>query len=89
MLKGGLIALLIVISVSIAASIAHAKDGPSKEDYQQLEIIKDNQKVLEENRDAYNTFLKAKEQNEEAVHALNKNGWNIDWHSLTIIKSFR
>lgn len=58
---------------------------PSKADYQNLEDIKSNQKVLEKNREAYNRFMEAKLWNEEEVRQLNANGWNVDWETMELV----
>lgn len=58
---------------------------PSPADYQNLDDIKSNQKILEKNREAYEAFLKAKSWNEAEVRELNKNGWNVDWSSMKLV----
>lgn len=83
-LKAFLLALLIVCAVAFLGSRAKA-DGPSKEDYQRLATIKQNQKVLQKTRDAHEQFVQAKQSNEELVRDLNADGWNIDWSSLSLV----
>ena len=84
-LKGFLLALILVITVAFASSLAVAKDTPSAEDYAKLTQIKENQKVIAANRDAYSQFISAKESNTSLVRQLNKNGWNIDWKTMKIV----
>lgn len=84
---GVLVSFAIIIACSLlASSFARAEEiRPSKEDYQNLEDIKSNQKILEKNRKAYETFLQAKRWNEEEVRQLNANGWNVDWETMELV----
>lgn len=86
-IKGFLLALLMVVLVAfIGASLADAETPkPSKEDYQNLEDIKDNQKIIEKNRAAHEAFMQAKGWNEEEVRQLNANGWNVNWETMTLV----
>ena len=84
-LKGFFLALILVSTVAFASSLARAKEGPSAEDYTRLAQIKENQKVIAANRDAYSQFVSAKNSNADLVRALNKNGWNVDWQTMKIV----
>lgn len=83
---GYAIALATIILVCSFIRISYADaPKPSKEDYQNLQDIKDNQKILEKNRAAHEAFLQAKGWNEAEVRELNKNGWNVDWERMELV----
>lgn len=56
---------------------AKADDSPTPEDYANLADIQQNQKVLEETREAHEKFLLFKSYNEAEVSELAKNGWCV------------
>lgn len=65
-----LLCLLIVCGAAKVGGIVGAQERkPSKADYQNLEDIKANQKLM----------LQAEEWNKAEVSELNKNGWNVKW----------
>lgn len=80
-----LTALIIVTSAAALATRAKAEiPKPSKEDYANLEDIKANQEILEENREAHERFMQAKGWNEAEVSELGKNGWCVAWNTMTL-----
>lgn len=59
---------------------AQASDSPTPQDYANLEDIKNNQKVLEETREAHERFMQAKAWNESEVENLSRDGWCPSWN---------
>lgn len=78
------LAFVIVTCTALVASTARA-DGPSKADLQNLEDIKRNQEIIEENRPAHERFLEAKGWNEAEIRELNKAGWNVNWQTMQLV----
>ncbi len=86
------LAFVMVLSVIIVASTAfagasYAKAGtpqPSAKNYEALNLIKQNQTILAKNRDAYNKFMQAKNDNILQGQALGKDGWCVDWATMKL-----
>ncbi len=85
---GMLVCIAIVAGFSFLGSVAQA-DSPTKADYDMLAQVKTNQKVLTKTRDAFNQFTAAKADNEHQISALAKDGWTVDWNSMTLVRSFQ
>lgn len=76
----GLSIITVFFGIATGAFHAKAEDQPTPEDYANLSDIQQNQKVLEDNRPAYEAFLAAKKWNEAETSELAKNGWCPVWN---------
>lgn len=84
--KALLVSLMLVLAYCFIARAAVAETPkPSKADLQNLEDIKANQEILEENREAHEAFMQAKSWNEAEVSELGKNGWRVDWATMKLV----
>ncbi len=63
---------------------AYAKDGPSAQNYEELKQIKENQKIIAKNRDAYTIFTQAKADNEKQINLLGKDGYTVNWEKMEL-----
>ena len=87
-IKTFLLCFGLVCIAAIAGRVLMADaSGPSAEDYADLKVIQQNQEIIAETREAYNRFMAAKEDNEARVKALNGRGWNVDWHSMSLVQA--
>lgn len=87
-LRKELITAIVIVSMASLFALMlkpASANGPSKSDYQNLQDIIDNQEILEENREAHEKFMQAKQWNEAEVRALNDAGWNVDWHTMQLV----
>ena len=82
--KGFLLALAIIMTVSFLASIARA-DGAPQEAVENLEVMRANQKILDETREAHERFVQAKEDNERREQRNIELGWRTDWSTLELV----
>lgn len=79
-----IVLLFLVIGAFALSNGAKADDGPTPQDLANLEDIKQNQKVLEETREAHEKFMQAKAWNEAEVADLGTNGWTVNWETMEL-----
>lgn len=76
---------IVIVTAFIGHAIhAQAEEGPSAQNYAQLAQIKENQKVISKNRESYNLFMQAKQDNEKQISLLGKDGYTVDWSKMEL-----
>ena len=83
----GLAIITLFLGMGTGAFNAKADEPkPSAADYKNLDDIKQNQKVIEKNREAHELFMAAKSWNEAESVELAKNGWCTNWSNMTLVQ---
>lgn len=84
-IKVGILGVIVLVMGVISATGHADVPQPTAQDYANLEDIKNNQKVLEETREAHERFMQAKAWNEAEVSEIGKNGWQVDWETMKLV----
>lgn len=79
-----IISSIIVAALSIGLKAALATPPPPRVVLQALAAINSNQDTIEKNREAYNAFIEAKNNNLIQVGVIKGHCYDVNWQNLSV-----